>query len=78
MQSQAFFSTTFFTFGDDGWKASNRVWIYWAVTIPSTILVLIIWGLWLYGPVLAYFISHSWKKLPKRTPRVEPKEKGQV
>lgn len=27
----------------DGQVISNRFWIYWAFTIPSTILVLIIW-----------------------------------
>ena len=25
---------------------SNRFWIYWAVTIPLTILVIIIWRVW--------------------------------
>jgi hypothetical protein len=25
---------------------SNRFWIYWAVTIPLTVLVIIIWRVW--------------------------------
>nr|KMM70685.1 hypothetical protein CPAG_06996 [Coccidioides posadasii RMSCC 3488] len=35
----AVFSTTFFEFDERGWKISNSMWIYWAVTIPATILV---------------------------------------
>ncbi|KMU72534.1 hypothetical protein CISG_09521 [Coccidioides immitis RMSCC 3703] len=35
----AVFSTTFFEFDERGWKISNSIWIYWAVTIPATILV---------------------------------------
>lgn len=38
--AQALFSTTFFTYGDEGWKTSKKLWVYWAVTIPSTFLVL--------------------------------------
>jgi hypothetical protein len=45
-RSQALFSTTFFTF-DNGWGASNRLWIYWVITIPATILVLIFWNIWM-------------------------------
>ncbi|KAF1813257.1 hypothetical protein P152DRAFT_311380 [Eremomyces bilateralis CBS 781.70] len=41
------FSTTFFSFGEDKWKTSNQFWIYWAVVIPSTLLVLLSWWLWL-------------------------------
>lgn len=39
--TQSLFSTTFFTFGDNGWKSSGKFWLYWAVTIPSTVLVVI-------------------------------------
>lgn len=53
----ALFSTTFFTFGDDGWQASEKVWIYCVITIPLTVLVLVFWRLWLAGS-----ISHMWKK----------------
>lgn len=26
--------------------ATGKFWIYWAITIPSTILVLVIWRVW--------------------------------
>ena len=49
-QLQSFFSTTFFTYGEEGWQTSNRLWIYWVITVPATIVVVIIWNIWLaYG-----------------------------
>jgi hypothetical protein len=47
-QLQALFSTTFFTFGDNGWKASNRFWIYWVIAVPVTIVVVFVWSVWLW------------------------------
>ncbi|KAK4193249.1 hypothetical protein QBC35DRAFT_100273 [Podospora australis] len=44
----ALFSTTFFAYGEDGgWEVSDKMWIYWATTIPSTIGIVIIWRLWI-------------------------------
>ncbi|OTB05610.1 hypothetical protein M426DRAFT_10358 [Hypoxylon sp. CI-4A] len=43
------FSTTFFSFDEDGWLFSKAFWIYWAVVIPLTIVVLLAWWLWLGG-----------------------------
>jgi hypothetical protein len=41
---QSLFSTSFFSFGgDDGWKASGSFWLYWAVSIPSTLLVVVLY-----------------------------------
>ena len=31
--------------GEDS-SVSNKFWIYWAVTIPLTLLVMIIWRVW--------------------------------
>ncbi|KAI5464687.1 hypothetical protein BGZ63DRAFT_378374 [Mariannaea sp. PMI_226] len=46
----AFFSTTFFNFGDDGkWKVSKSIWIYVVVTIPVTVVSVRLWQLWLSG-----------------------------
>lgn len=25
-----------------------RFWIYWAITLPLTIVVLVLWGIWAY------------------------------
>lgn len=44
----ALFSTTFFSFGDGWWEASPRQWIYWAITIPVTVVVLAAYNLWIF------------------------------
>jgi hypothetical protein len=60
-QLQAFFSTTFFTVGENGWKASNRLWIYWVITVPATIVVVIIWNIWLaYSRLQKFLKTGSW------------------
>ncbi|KAI1409011.1 hypothetical protein F5Y13DRAFT_182368 [Hypoxylon sp. FL1857] len=41
------FSTTFFSFAEDGWLASNAFWIYWVVVIPLSIAVVLAWRFWL-------------------------------
>jgi len=42
------FSMTFFNFQDDnqGHEISGRFWIYWAVTIPLTSVIVGIWWVW--------------------------------
>jgi hypothetical protein len=42
-RDKAIFSTTFFQFGEEKLQASKQIWIYWVVTIPSTLLIVIIW-----------------------------------
>jgi hypothetical protein len=76
MQSQAFFSTTFFAFGDDGWKSSDQLWLYWVITIVSTILVLVVWSLWLRGKIQPLFAPHAWKRLLERVSPEKSKENG--
>jgi hypothetical protein len=51
------------------WEAStslhimkSRTWIYWAATIPSTILVLVFWRIW--------FKFDSWRMVEKRGERL--------
>jgi hypothetical protein len=46
---QSFFSTTFFSFGEEGLQASKQMWLYWVVTIPSTLLVVVFWRLLLHS-----------------------------
>ncbi|KAK4462990.1 hypothetical protein QBC42DRAFT_266827 [Cladorrhinum samala] len=51
----ALFSTTFFSYGDDstGWQVSDKMWIYWATTIPATLFIIISWQVWLtYGDAI--------------------------
>jgi hypothetical protein len=40
----------------------SRSWIYWAVAIPSTILVLVFWRIW--------FKFDSWRMVGKRGERL--------
>jgi hypothetical protein len=56
---QSFFATPFFQ-----WDANNgagivshRFWIYWVVTIPLTLLVLGIWGVWVSVIVINYDVE---------------------
>ena len=71
---QALFSTTFFTINNDGWHASNKLWIFFVIAVPSTILILVGWRLWLYGPSQSFDTSGSWKKFLERTPSKKPLE----
>lgn len=65
-QVQALFSTTFFTYGDKGWVTSHRFWIYWAITVPVTILVLIAYALWFSGRVRE-FVRQRWFNIIRNT-----------
>lgn len=57
--AQALFSTTFFAYSEDGgWEVSDKMWIYWATTIPATIVIVIIWRIWiLYSDVAMDFVQ---------------------
>ncbi|PHH82395.1 hypothetical protein CDD82_6160 [Ophiocordyceps australis] len=39
----AFFSTTFFTSNQGGWGGMDKIWVYFAATIPSTAVILLIY-----------------------------------
>src|SRR5271156_1942463 len=60
-QLQALFSTTFFTFSENGWQTSHRFWIYWVITVPVTIVVLVLWNIWLaHGQIRKILRTRSW------------------
>ena len=40
------FSMTFFNFQNSGPSVSDQFWIYWAVTIPVTAIIVGIWYVW--------------------------------
>jgi hypothetical protein len=40
------FSMTFFNFQNSGPTVSGQFWIYWAVTIPVTMIIVGIWYIW--------------------------------
>lgn len=44
----AVFSTSFFNFdGENGnWMVSDKIWIYWAVSIPVTSFTILLWFFW--------------------------------
>ena len=56
----AVFSTTFFDFGMDSqsWGVSQEFWIYWAVTVPVTLVCLGVWYIW---------FARRTVKFPRRT-----------
>ncbi|VBB72038.1 Putative protein of unknown function [Podospora comata] len=59
------FSTTFFNYGDDGeWQVSGKMWIYWVTTLPATILIVILWRVWLGN---SDAIVAGWKRVKKWT-----------
>jgi hypothetical protein len=63
----ALFSTTFFTFGTNGWEASGRIWIYWVITIPLSLAVIFLWRVWSSKPVQKLIGTLSWDMfMPKR------------
>ncbi|KAK3694517.1 hypothetical protein B0T22DRAFT_452698 [Podospora appendiculata] len=43
----ALFSTTFFSFDNNEWKVSSKLWVYWATIVPATIIIVILWRVWL-------------------------------
>jgi hypothetical protein len=62
ISTKALFSTTFFRFADQGWEVSNKLWLYWAVTGPTTLLVLGLHRLYL-DPRARQFLTnlkHMW------------------
>lgn len=74
--AQAIFSTTFFGLSDQDktWMVSDKLWIYWATTVPATIITVALWRIWLAnGDAIAKF-SHAqlgrasawWKALVER------------
>ncbi|PMD49385.1 uncharacterized protein K444DRAFT_622946 [Hyaloscypha bicolor E] len=40
------FNTAFFSFDKDGWTISSKFWLYWAVVVPVTVVVLAVWWYW--------------------------------
>ncbi|KAK3488431.1 hypothetical protein B0T13DRAFT_95178 [Neurospora crassa] len=67
----ALFSTTFFTYGDNGkWEVSDELWIYFVATVPATIAIVVFWRVWLdYGDVIYKWfmglVSRAWKGATK-------------
>ncbi|KAK4132809.1 hypothetical protein BT67DRAFT_450775 [Trichocladium antarcticum] len=59
----AIFSTTFFNYADDGsWQISDKLWIYWATTVPGTIVIVILWRIWLaHSDSIIGFSETHWK-----------------
>ncbi|KAK4148418.1 hypothetical protein C8A00DRAFT_19745, partial [Chaetomidium leptoderma] len=55
----AVFSISFFTFGDKGWEVSDQVWIYWATIIPVTVVVIVLWFVWVFWQSIRAWISPS-------------------
>ena len=57
----AFFAMPLFRWDavDDGMVVSKRFWVYWAVTIPLTVLTLMVWVLWTKGQARMHRVSEK-------------------
>lgn len=44
----AILSTTFFDYGDNGPRVSQKWWVLFALTVPLTIVVFAVWLYWRY------------------------------
>ncbi|KAE9376117.1 hypothetical protein N431DRAFT_333189, partial [Stipitochalara longipes BDJ] len=42
----AFFAMPLFDWGSSSSAGGHKLWIYWATTVPATILVLVVWRVW--------------------------------
>ena len=43
----AIFSMSFFSYDTgSGWAVSNKIWIYWAIAIPTTVATALVWNYW--------------------------------
>ncbi|KAK3987792.1 hypothetical protein QBC44DRAFT_116468 [Cladorrhinum sp. PSN332] len=63
----ALFSTTFFSYGEDGtgWQVSDKMWVYWATTIPATLFIILCWRIWLtWGDTIlnCFGVVQKWVK----------------
>jgi Mg2+ and Co2+ transporter CorA len=47
----AVFSMSFFNYDQSlGWRVSGKFWVYWAVTVPTTIISAALWFYWQRNP----------------------------
>ncbi|KAM0246874.1 hypothetical protein ACHAQJ_010077 [Trichoderma viride] len=67
------FSTSFFNFDAPTgiWGLSDKFWIYWAVTVPVTVLTIF---LWFVGPVIWGWVMYHWNERLERLAKLK-KEK---
>ena len=64
-KSEAYFSTNFFTYGD-GWGGTSKMWVYWVVTIPSTVAIILIFQAWVRTSNPGSAMAGSWRRLLRR------------
>ena len=51
-------------------SATGNFWVYWATTIPATILVLVIWRVW--------YVFNEWRQTNGTTTRIHKDFQGWV
>ncbi|GAB1310594.1 hypothetical protein MFIFM68171_00804 [Madurella fahalii] len=77
----ALFSTTFFTYGENGdWEVSGKMWIYWAITLPATIVIVVIWRIWIaesdeimgFLEMCRKWVKVRWKEKARREKKTDP------
>jgi hypothetical protein len=72
---------------DGTWQVSNKLWVYWVTTVPATIVIVIVWRVWLAksDPITRFFKERIkwfralWKSLTTRDARSSkaPEKAGQ-
>lgn len=73
--SQALFSTTFFTFGENGsWEVSSMLWIYWATTVPATIVIVFLSRTWLARSDIMVHSLEAGQKWPEKLWKAQGKQ----
>lgn len=68
--TQGLFGTNFFSFqADPGntWLTADEFWMYWAVTIPLTLLTLGVWGVWHWWDTYVGWVQKMRDKKAKST-----------
>ncbi|KAK1148192.1 hypothetical protein N8T08_010837 [Aspergillus melleus] len=69
--AKGLFGTNFFDFapGDDSdWKTASTFWMYWAVTIPLTLVTVVIWALWHWRVLLKEYWG-GWQEKRRKCKR---------
>jgi Mg2+ and Co2+ transporter CorA len=61
------FGMNFFDFSEESgvqsWKISSKFWVYWAITIPLTLVTILVWVLAFHGDALKWPVARRKKTL---------------
>ena len=58
--------------GQPVWHVSERLWLYWAITVPLTLLTIVVWVVCFHGEAVG-----EWLGMVRRRARKERKRDGE-